>query len=277
MTVTSSATARKPASEISETESGNITERIAAHIAGQRYAAIPDASKETTKRLLLDGIGCLLAGIRGGPGKIAAEAVKSMQGNGGPSTIVISGERGTARDAAFINGMTLYSVGVNDIHKPSGSHPGGCIIPAMLAMAEWRRSRGTEMLASRVVAYDVMGRLGRATIPSHRERGFHPTGTFGAFGATAAAARIMELDARETAQALGIAGSQAAGLKAFQTDGSFTMIFHAARAAQNGVEAALLARAGLTGPRTVFEDKQGFVAATSDTYHLPAITANLGK
>jgi len=258
-------------------EAGNYTEQVAAYVAGLRYTAIPEATKETAKRLLLDGIGCMLAGTRGGPGRVAAEMVADMRGSGGPSTIVLTGERATARDAAFINGMTLYSVGVNDIHKPSGSHPGGCIIPALLAMAEWRKSRGTEMLAAMVAAYDIMGRLGRATIPSHRERGFHPTGTFGAFGATAATTRLLEMNQRETVHALGITGSQAAGLKAFQTDGSFTMIFHAARSAQNGIEAALLARAGLTGPRTVLEDKQGFIAATSDVYHLPALTAGLGR
>lgn len=268
---------RKPAAPIREAAIGNVTGKIAEHIAGHRYTDIPEATKETSKRLLLDGIGCLLAGTRGRPARIAATAIGDMQGSGGTSTIVMSGERGTARDAAFINGMTLYSVGVNDIHKPSGSHPGGCIIPAMLAMAEWQQSSGTEMLVAMVVGYDVMGRLGRATIPSHRERGFHPTGTFGTFGAAGAAARLLQMDANKTTQALGIAGSQAAGLKAFQTDGSLTMVFHAARAAQNGVEAALLARAGLTGPRTVFEDKQGFVAATADTYNLQAITADLGK
>jgi len=115
-----------------------------------------------------------------------------------------------------------------------------------------------------VAGYEVNGRVGRAIIPTHRERGFHPTGTCGTFGATAAAARLLGFDADKTANALGIAGSQAAGLYECHHDGTSTMIFHAGRAAQNGVEAALLVRAGMTGPATVLEGTKGFFRATSN-------------
>ncbi|MBI3938672.1 MAG: MmgE/PrpD family protein [Betaproteobacteria bacterium] len=250
-----------------------VTRQVAEYVASLDYRNIPRATVETTKRLLLDGIGCLIAGTRGGPGRIAARATARLLGGAGHSTIFINGTRASARDAAFVNGITLYSVGVNDIHKPSGSHPGGCVIPATLATGEWLKSSGRELIAAMVAGYDVMGKLGRAMIPSHRERGFHPTGTFGAFGATAAAGRLLHLNGAQMASALGIAGSQASGLKAFQTDGSLTMIFHAGRAAQNGVEASLLAQEGFSGPHTVIEDKQGFASATADRFSLDAITS----
>ncbi len=253
------------------------TSRIADHIAGLQWQALPAGTKETTKRLLLDGIGCLLAGTRGIPGEIAARATGFLVGGAGHATILYNGARASARDAAFVNGITLYSVGVNDIHKGSGAHPGGCVIPAVLAVGEWLDVPGPDMFAGMVAGYDVMGRLGRAMIPSHRERGFHPTGTFGAFGATAAVARMMGLSRAPTCDALGIAGSQAAGLKGFQTDGSLTMIFHAGRSAQNGVEAALLAREGFSGPHSVFEDEQGFVRAASDVYRMEELGADLGS
>jgi 2-methylcitrate dehydratase PrpD len=252
------------------------TATLAAHAVALQYGAIPFETRETAKRLLLDGIGCMLAGTRGQPARMAYEMVKDLGGAGGPSTLAISGDRATARDAAFVNGITLYSVGVNDIHKPSGAHPGGCVVPAVLALGEALRAPGREMLAAMVAGYDVMGRLGRAVIPSHRDRGFHPTGTFGPFGATAACGRLAGLDAARMRSALGIAGSQAAGLKAFQTDGSLTMIFHAGRSAQNGVEAAMLARHGFSGPHTVFEDRQGFVRATTDVFRMEALTDGLG-
>jgi 2-methylcitrate dehydratase PrpD len=261
----------------------DLTRQVSRYVAGTTYEALPEATRETAKRLLLDGIGCLLAGTRGEPGRLAAAAQAAMAGTGsdvnrgGPCTIVFDGTRATARDAAFVNGITLYSVGVNDIHKPSGSHPGGCIVPAVLAAGQWQRSSGREMLTSMIAGYDVMGRLGRATIPSHRDRGFHPTGTFGAFGAAAAVARLLKLNAGQTASALGIAGSQSSGLKAFQTDGSLTMIFHAGRSAQNGVEAAVLARQGFSGPHSVFEDRQGFLAATSDESRPQQVTEALGQ
>lgn len=252
------------------------TAAVANYAAGLAYETLPAATVEATKKLLLDGIGCLIAGTRGQPGRLAADAYAPLV-EGGKATIIIDAKRASARDAAFVNGITLYSVGVNDIHKPSGAHPGGCVVPTVLAVGEWLASPGRDLIAAMVAGYDVIGRLGRAMIPSHRERGFHPTGTFGTFGATAAAGRLLALDPARMTAALGIAGSQAAGLKAFHADGSLTMIYHAGHAAQNGVEAALLAGAGFTGPSTVFEDRHGFVAATADRYDMAAITADLGR
>jgi 2-methylcitrate dehydratase PrpD len=255
-----------------------ITEQVAAYVAGSDVRDMPARTVQTAKRLLLDGIGCLLAGTRGDPGRMAARMTAHLNGGAGPCTIMIDGTRASARDAAFVNGITLYSVGVNDIHKDSGSHPGGCVIPALLAVAEWQRAKGADMLAAMIAGYDVMGRLGRATMPGHRARGFHPTGTFGAFAATAAVGRLLRLPPAQMTAALGIAGSQAAGLVAFQTDGSLTMVFHAGRAAQNGVESCLLAREGFTGPRSVLEDPHGgFVTSTTGEYRMEALTHGLGQ
>jgi 2-methylcitrate dehydratase PrpD len=254
-----------------------ITDQVAGYVTSIEWRDIPPVTVATAKKLLLDGIGCLLVGTRGEPGKLAERAMARMNGGAGCSTIIISGRRVSPRDAAFVNGITLYSVGVNDIHKPSRSHPGGCVIPAILAAGEWLKSAGPDMIAAMVAGYDVMGRLGRAMLPTHHNRGFHPTGTFGTFGAAAAVGRLLRLNKKQMSSALGIAGSQAAGLRAFQTDGSLTMIFHAGRAAQNGIESALLAQEGFTGPHTVLEDAKGFAAATSDDYKLETITSQLGS
>jgi 2-methylcitrate dehydratase PrpD len=254
------------------------TQRLAAYVAGISVQALPEAAREAARKLLLDGIGCMLAGTQGGPARSAAAMSAGLGGSGGPSTILISGSPATARDAAFVNGITLYSVGVNDIHKASCSHPGGCVIPALLAVGEWQATPGGDMLAAMVAGYDVMGRLGRATMPSHRDRGFHPTGTYGAFAATATVGRLLKLDPATLASAFGVAGSQAAGLVCFQTDGALTMVFHAGRAAQNGVEACLLARAGLNGPVRVFEDPHGgFLHTTCDAPRTDEMTGGLGQ
>ena len=208
---------------------------------------------------------------------MAVDMLTQLGMTGTQSTIFVRKLRGSARDAAFANAMTLYSVGLNDIHKASVSHPGGCIIPVVLAVGEWVQSSGSELIVSMIAGYEMMGRVGRAVMPSHRTRGFHPTGTFGTFGASAAAASLLKFDPAETANTLGIAGSQAAGLFEFHRDGALTMVFHAARAAQNGVEAALLTKAGLTGPCTVLEGDRGFCRATSDAFDEHALTADLGK
>jgi 2-methylcitrate dehydratase PrpD len=253
------------------------TRALAAFTSALQFADLPPATVQKAKCLLLDGIGCLLAGIAAGPGKSAAEFVRHLESTSQQATLYAGKTRGTVRDAAFVNAMTLYSIGLNDIHKPSVSHPGACVIPLLLAIGEWRRISGSELIAALVAGYEVMGRVGRSVTPTHRERGFHPTGTYGTFGAAAAAARLFGFNAEETANTLGIAGSQAAGLFEFHRDGTLTMIFHAARAAQNGVEAALLSSAGLTGPTTVLEGSRGFCRATSNAFDVAALTRNLGQ
>ena len=242
-----------------------------------RFDDLPPAVVERTKCHLLDGLGCLLAGTVSGPAKTAADMLTQLGTTGTQSTIFVGKLQGSARDAAFANAMALYSVGLNDIHKASVSHPGGCIIPVILAVGEWQKSSGSELMVAMIAGYEIMARVGRSVMPSHRTRGFHPTGTFGTFGASAAAARLLKFDPEQTANTFGIAGSQAAGLFEFHRDGALTMVFHAARAAQNGVEAALLTKAGLTGPCTVLEGERGFCRATSDAFDEQALTADLGK
>lgn len=253
------------------------TRTLARFAAEMRFDDLPGASVERAKCHLLDGLGCLLAGTQAGPGRSAAAMVAEF-GKASPQATIFTGNtQGAVRDAAFVNAMTLYSVGLNDIHKASVSHPGGCIIPVVLAMGEWQRLPGSEWIVSMLAGYEVMGRVGRSIMPSHRTRGFHPTGTFGTFGAAAAAARLLQFDPAQTANTLGIAGSQAAGLFEFHRDGALTMVFHAARAAQNGVEAALLTKAGLTGPHTVLEGARGFCRAASDVFDEAALTRELGR
>lgn len=253
-----------------------VTRALALFTSGLRYEHLPPATVDMAKRLLLDGIGCLLAGAQAADGRNATAMVRRL-GGAAQATLYTDIKPASVRDAAFVNGICLYSVGLNDIHKPAGSHPAGSIIPVVLAVGEWRRSSGAALLAAMTAGYEVIGRVGRAIRPSHRERGFHPTGTCGTFGAAAAAGSLLALDESATASALGIAGSQAAGLYECHHDGTSTMIFHAGRAAQNGVEAALLIEAGFTGPATVLEGDKGFFRATTDRYDAAKAMRDLGQ
>ncbi len=253
-----------------------VTRELAAFASRIVCADLPAATLDMAKRLLLDGIGCLLVGGRGATGLAATATVRRLGGLP-QATLMTDLQPASVRDAAFVNGICLYSVGLNDVHKPAGSHPGGCIIPVLLAVGEWQRTPGAMLLAAMAGGYEVAGRIGRAIYPSHRERGFHPTGTCGTFGAAAAAGRLLGLDAVQMASAFGIAGSQAAGLYECHHDGTSTMIFHAGRAAQNGVEAALLTQAGFTGPATVLEGSKGFFQATANTFDANAAMADFGR
>jgi 2-methylcitrate dehydratase PrpD len=253
-----------------------VTRELAAMAGSLTWGDLPSATLDMTKRLLLDGIGCMIVGARGADGRHAAAMVRRMDG-ARQATLLTDGQLASVRDAAFVNGICLYSVGLNDIHKPAGSHPAGAVIPVVLAVGEWLGSSGSDMLAAMVAGYEVIGRVGRAVRPSHRERGFHPTGTCGTFGATASAGRLLGLKGDDMASAFGIAGSQAAGLYECHHDGTSTMIFHAGRAAQNGVEAALLQQAGFTGPATVLEGSKGFFRATANHVAADAAMADFGK
>ena len=261
-----------------KTEGLGATRQLARHLADLRLDAIPASAVERARLLLLDGLACLVLGTRGTVGQGAVEAMRLLGGH--PHCTVFAGTgdfRSSVRNAAYANAMTLYSVGLNDIHKPSTSHPGGCIVMPALAVAEWLGRDGGDILTALVAGYEMNARVGTATAPSHRERGFHTTGTVGTFGATAAAGNLMGLNADLLANAFGVAGSQAAGLYEFHHDGALTMVFHAGRAAQNGVEACILVQHGLTGPVTVLEGDKGFCRALSDSYDLDVLTRNLGE
>lgn len=240
-----------------------LTRKLADFVAGLTFADLPRPTVEMCKLLLLDGLGCMLAGTGAAHARSVAGMVGELGGNA-QATILPGCTRGSVRDAAFVNAISLYSVGLNDVHVPAEAHPGACVIPTLLALGEWKNLPGQTLIPAMVAGYELVGRIGRAILPSHRRRGFHATGTCGSFGAAAAAARALGFDAAKTANVLGIAGSQAAGLYECHHDGSSTMIYHAGRAAQNGVEAALLVAAGMTGPVTVLEGDKGFFRATSD-------------
>jgi 2-methylcitrate dehydratase PrpD len=253
-----------------------ITRKLAAFAAGLEYEALPAATVETAKRLLLDGLGCLLAGTAAWSGQSAARMTRRLGGDP-QATVFAERKRNSVCHAAFANGITLYSVGLNDFFQRAGAHPGASVIPVLLAVGEWQRTPGKTLLAAMAAGYEVIDRLGRAIMPSHRERGFHPTGTCGTFGATAAAGRMLGLSSDEIACAFGIAGSQAAGLYEYINDGTSTIMFHAGRAAQNGVEAVLLTQAGLTGPATVLEGTRGFFHATSDKIDAESAMTDLSR
>lgn len=235
-----------------------LTLKLAADLSAIDGTTLSAPVAEAARRHLLDGLGCLLAGGRGRLAHMARMAFP------GPGPCSLYGLEGAAPPgpAAFVNAISLYSIALNDVHKEAGAHPGAVVLPALLAGAELKPARGADFIAAMVAGYDLMGRLGRAVMPAHRAAGFHPTGTLGPFAATAALGRLSGFDGPRLASALGIAGSQAAGLTCFLRDDSDTIYFHAARAAQNGVEACALAAAGMRGPQSVLEEPAGGFLST---------------
>lgn len=227
---------------------------------------------------ILDTLGVMLAGTETVSSKMVVSVVTSLGGKA-ESTIIGHGSKTSCTNAALANGTIGHALEMDDAHRSATIHPGVCVIPAGLAMAERENIDGKSFLTSVVVGYEVACRLGEAFLGLQYYEGFHPTGTCGTFGAAAAAAKAMDLREEAIVRALGIAGSMAAGLEEWKADGSWIKRMNAGHAAQSGVLAALLAHKGYTAPATILEGRDGFLKAFSfeRKWDMNKIVHNLGQ
>jgi 2-methylcitrate dehydratase PrpD len=256
-----------------------ITEELADFSASITVARLPAAVVERSRLLVLDLIGNAVRArhdCESTPALLAAvDALGLARGNGH----VFGDPRGySPAAAALLNGALAHSLDFDDTHAAATLHPGAPVIPAAFAAAQMTRASGAEVLAAVVAGYEVVCRVALA-LPAgdHYQRGFHPTATCGAFGAAAAAARVLGLDAKAVSSALGIALSQCAGSLQFLVDGAWTKRFQVGWAAMAGLSAAALARAGFKGPAAALEGKHGFLAAYAPTPKPARVVENLGS
>ena len=233
----------------------NLTQVLALRAASWRREDIPEPARELARQCVLDYFGVALAGAGD---ELVRLLIDEMNESGGaPQASVIGLElRLPALSAALVNGAAAHAVDYDDVNMAMPGHPSVAILPALLALAELRRSSGREVATAFVAGYETACRIGAALRPGHYNLGFHSTGTIGSFGAAAACARLLGLDAKTTAIALGIAGTQAAGLKS--QFGTMCKPFHAGKAAQGGLLAARLAARGFSSRADVVECVQGF-------------------
>src|SRR5688500_16873401 len=163
----------------------------------------------------------------------------------------------SAGAAAFVNGTATHGEDFDDTFEGGPVHAGAVIVPAVLAACERDRLDGEDALRGIAVGSEVLCRLSLVAPKAVHKAGFHPTSVFGAMGAAAGVAATLRLDRRQTVDALGVAGSRAGGIIEYLAEGASTKRMHAGWAAQSGLRAALLGRAGFNGPRTVFEGVHG--------------------
>jgi 2-methylcitrate dehydratase PrpD len=216
-------------------------------------AQVPDSAVTWAKHALLDWFGVTIAGSRE---DLAPLLLEEFGGTDGPVTLVALNARAKAHDAALINGTLSHALDYDDVNADMGGHPTAPVAAAALALGEALGKSGRDVLLAFIAGYEVECQIGAMAGQSHYQKGFHATGTFGTFGATAAAARLMGLDAQQTAIALGIAASEAAGLK--YNFGTMTKPLHVGKAAMTGVSAARLAARGFTARDDAIEGPQGF-------------------
>jgi 2-methylcitrate dehydratase PrpD len=227
------------------------------------FADLPADVVASTKLRVLDVLGLSLAGSETPFGRSTRAAALAMAG-AGPSRLLGTGDRVGVAIAAFANAACAQALEFDDTHNESIVHMSSPSVAAALALAETQSVAGREAITAIAIGNEIACRVGVVAPGQFHRRGFHPTGLFAPFGVTYLAARLLGLDADATARAAGICGSTAAGLLECWVDGTHAKFLHSGFAAQSGIAAALLARAGVTGPPTVFEGRFGLFAS-----HLP--------
>jgi aconitate decarboxylase len=256
------------------------TRGIAEFVSGLRYAAIPEDVRKRVKLLMLDSLGCALYGadlqwcriLQDALGRVDATRECAVWG---------TSKKLSAPHAALANGTAVQGFELDDVHRAGVLHVGAVVIPALLPIAETNRGMsGQEFLTAAVAGYEIGPRVGLCMGPEHIAQGWHSGATLGVFSAAAGAARGLKLDTGKTVHALGIAGTQSAGLMAAQY-GAMVKRMHAGRSSQSGLYGALLAAQGFTGIVNVLESEYGGFCTTfsrsHDRFNLNELTAGLGQ
>ena len=256
------------------------TRAIAGFVSGLSYDAIPGEVRDRIKLLVLDSLGCALYGADL-PWTRILQTTLARHDATRTTPIWGTALALSAPHAALVNGTQVQGFELDDVHRQGVLHVGAVTLPALLAtIGPDTPLDGRELLAAIVAGYEIGPRVGMCMGQEHIGQGWHSGATVGVFSAAAGAARALRLDAGRTVHALGIAGTQSAGLMAAQY-GAMVKRMHAGRSAQSGLYGALLARDGFTGIVDVFEAPYGGFCSTfsrsTDRFDLGELSRGLGE
>jgi len=226
-------------------------------VRGMRWDQMPEDAREVARHCILDFLGVAVAGSREPLTKILVNEIVKPEGSS-EAGLIGSGQRASRLSAALVNGAAAHALDFDDAHMEMGGHPSVPVLPAVLALADTTGSNGREVLEALVIGIELECRLGALIGAQHYAIGFHSTGTVGTFGAAAACAHMLRMEEDGWLRALGLAGTQAAGLKS--GFGTMAKPLHAGRAASNGLFSAIAARRGYTSNLEIIEAAQGFAA-----------------
>lgn len=240
--------------------SRQITRELARHVLGYRDAEIDAAARAVAKHCILDWFAVTLAGLDEPVARILRDEVEGS--SVGKAGIIGTALRCAPADAALVNGTASHALDYDDVHLVMLGHATVAILPAVLALAETQGASGEQAMRAFIAGVEAAVYVGALVMPWHYDHGFHATVTLGSFGAAAASGLLLGLDETQMAMALGLAGTQAAGLKSMF--GTMAKPLHAGKSAANGVLAARLAKRGMTANPDVLETAQGFIATQHD-------------
>jgi 2-methylcitrate dehydratase PrpD len=250
---------------ITDIAAQGLTRALSQQACGLTYADLPDEVRALARQCVLDYVACTLAGASE-PLTRMLLAEMAEQGGRDEAGVIGHATRLPAASAALVNGAAAHALDFDDVNMAMPGHPSVAILPALLALAEARGAGGAALIAAFVAGYELQCRIGTMISPGHYDvLGFHATATVGGFGAAAACAHLLGLDADQSATALGIAGTQAAGLKSMF--GTMCKPLHAGKAAYHGLLAAKLAARGITSRADVLECAQGFARTHSPDFN----------
>lgn len=238
----------------------DVTLQVARHAVATARDPLPAPVLLLAKQCVLDWIAVALVGADEPVSRLLR--AQAIDDGGRPVASVMGGGlRVSVGQAALINGAAGHALDYDDANIGAQGHLTAAVLPAALAVAQAQRASGSRLLQAFAAGYHAAGMVGHYVGNGHYLRGFHGTGTVGSFGAAVAAGLLLDLDVVGIARAIGIAGAQAAGLKA--QFGTMCKPFHAGKAAENGVRAAQLAARGFSSREDILEAAQGFGDATS--------------
>jgi 2-methylcitrate dehydratase PrpD len=252
----------------------DVTRRLAKYVVSAKAAGLPGPIRKEAARTVLNWMGAALGGSRH---ETVDNAIAALSPFSGPAQATILGrkERLDIMHAALMNGISSHVLDFDDTHPKTIIHPAAPVLPAILAVAEYRPVSGSDFITAFVVGVEVECRIGKMAYPKHYDAGWHITGTAGVFGAAAAAGKLLGLSEQQITWALGLAATQPVGLQ--EMFGTMTKSFHPGRAAQNGLTSALLAARNFTSSSQSLEARYGWGNVLSTSQDFAQLTDRLGE
>ena len=251
-----------------------LTERLSHFVIRSRFEDFPEEVIETSKKCLLDWIGVSMGGMKDPSVEMVVDLMKEVGGKK-QASVLGYGFKTTILNVALINGMMSHVLDYDDAHSESRSHPSAPLLPALLAISEYKKLKGKDLITAFVIGFEVSTRIGLALGKTYYERGWHATSVLGRFGSAVGVGKLLRLNQKQLTHAMGLAATQAGGLR--RVFGTMGKPFHAGKASMDGMLSALLALRGFNAPEDILDGKSNFLEIFSGGYDPNRITQGLGR